>query len=169
MAQSPDHLGSSSGTYTDFEGYALTRFADGTYNHTTAAGRTRLGDATPAASTYRQVIKDAAGAMSADIRSGLAANTGGWARAIDGAGRLITKTLKDDGTDGQTAHYVERTGSTVTRHRLVVNNNDALIADASGIKPATLGNYANDAAAAAGGVPIGYLYRNGSIMMIRVT
>lgn len=31
-----------------------------------------------------------------------------------------------------------------------------------------LGNYANDAAAAAGGVPIGSLYRNGSIVMIRV-
>lgn len=33
---------------------------------------------------------------------------------------------------------------------------------------AGLGNYANDAAAAAGGVAIGGLYRNGSILMIRV-
>ncbi len=31
-----------------------------------------------------------------------------------------------------------------------------------------LGNYANDTAAAAGGVPIGGLYRNGSAVMIRV-
>ena len=32
-----------------------------------------------------------------------------------------------------------------------------------------LGNYANDAAAATGGVPIGGAYRNGSVMMVRVT
>lgn len=32
----------------------------------------------------------------------------------------------------------------------------------------TLGNYANDAVAAAGGVIVGDLYRNGSILMVRV-
>jgi hypothetical protein len=32
----------------------------------------------------------------------------------------------------------------------------------------TLGNYANDAAAAAGGVPIAGMYRNGSVLMVRV-
>lgn len=31
-----------------------------------------------------------------------------------------------------------------------------------------LGNYANDAAAAAGGVPVGKMYRNGSVLMVRV-
>ena len=30
-----------------------------------------------------------------------------------------------------------------------------------------LGNYVNDAAAQAGGVPVGGLYRNGSIVMVR--
>jgi len=34
--------------------------------------------------------------------------------------------------------------------------------------PALL-NFANDAAAAAGGVPVGYLYRNGSVVQVRVT
>lgn len=34
---------------------------------------------------------------------------------------------------------------------------------------AVLGNFANDSAAAAGGVPIDGLYRNGSIVMVRVT
>lgn len=34
---------------------------------------------------------------------------------------------------------------------------------------AGLGNYANDAAAAVGGVVVGQAYRNGSIMMVRVT
>lgn len=32
---------------------------------------------------------------------------------------------------------------------------------------ALLGNFVNDAAAASGGVPIGGLYRNGSIVMVR--
>jgi hypothetical protein len=32
-----------------------------------------------------------------------------------------------------------------------------------------LANYANDAAAAAGGIPVGYLYRNGSVVQVRVT
>lgn len=31
-----------------------------------------------------------------------------------------------------------------------------------------LGNYTNDAAAATGGVPLGGLYRNGSVLMVRV-
>lgn len=30
------------------------------------------------------------------------------------------------------------------------------------------GDYANDAAAAAGGVPVGGIYRNGSVLMVRV-
>ena len=33
----------------------------------------------------------------------------------------------------------------------------------------TLPNYANDAAAAAGGVAIGAMYRNGSVLMVRVS
>ena len=32
----------------------------------------------------------------------------------------------------------------------------------------TLGNYANDAAAQAGGVAIGGMYRNGSVIQVRV-
>ena len=32
-----------------------------------------------------------------------------------------------------------------------------------------LGNYANDAAAALGGVPVGGIYRNGSVLMQRVS
>lgn len=33
---------------------------------------------------------------------------------------------------------------------------------------ATLSDYANDAAAAAGGVPVGGVYRNGSVLQVRV-
>jgi hypothetical protein len=35
--------------------------------------------------------------------------------------------------------------------------------------PVALQNFANDAAAAAGGIVIGQLYRNGSVVQIRVT
>jgi hypothetical protein len=34
---------------------------------------------------------------------------------------------------------------------------------------ASLGDFANDAAAAAGGVAVGALYRNGSVVMVRVS
>lgn len=71
-----------------------------------------------------------------------------------------------------------------TQAAIQVNGTDALVLDASGIasgiKPAsitpamlasfaTLGNYANDAAAAAGGVAVGGVYRNGSALQVRVT
>lgn len=34
---------------------------------------------------------------------------------------------------------------------------------------APYGNFPNDAAATAGGVPVGGIYRNGSVLMVRVT
>jgi hypothetical protein len=47
---------------------------------------------------------------------------------------------------------------------------DILTVDAAGyLKPGVLPNYANDAAAASGGVPVGGLYRNGSVVMYRVS
>lgn len=39
----------------------------------------------------------------------------------------------------------------------------------SGANLATSVSYANDAAAAAGGVPVGGYYRNGSVVQVRVT
>ena len=46
---------------------------------------------------------------------------------------------------------------------------DALISAMAGGNVGTLTNAANDAAAAAAGVAIGQLYRNGSILNVRVT
>jgi hypothetical protein len=37
------------------------------------------------------------------------------------------------------------------------------------IQAPALQNFANDAAAAAGNIPVGYLYRNGSVVQVRVT
>lgn len=36
------------------------------------------------------------------------------------------------------------------------------------LNSSNLSNFANDAAAASGGVPVGSLYRNGSVVMVRV-
>lgn len=44
---------------------------------------------------------------------------------------------------------------------------DLSLSEAAGVS-AALGNYANDAAAAAGNVAVGELYRNGSVLMVRV-
>lgn len=44
---------------------------------------------------------------------------------------------------------------------------DASLSEASGVSSA-LGNYADDAAAAVGGVAVGALYRTGSILKVRV-
>lgn len=54
---------------------------------------------------------------------------------------------------------------------LGANNGEQFVINADGtfsLTVASLGNYANDAAAAAGGVPVATLYRNGSVVMIRV-
>ena len=40
--------------------------------------------------------------------------------------------------------------------------------DSQPIVRVTLGNYADDTAAAAGGIPLNGLYRNGSVLMVRV-
>ncbi|MCB4860790.1 hypothetical protein K7W03_14440 [Sphingobium sp. PNB] len=50
--------------------------------------------------------------------------------------------------------------------RLAQAINYLLMQDA---KITSLADYADDAAAAAGGVPVGGFYRNGSVVMVRVT
>jgi hypothetical protein len=45
----------------------------------------------------------------------------------------------------------------------------SLATDLSNASGVVLSNYANDTAAAAGGVPIGGIYRTGSVLSVRVT
>lgn len=54
---------------------------------------------------------------------------------------------------------------TVTAIPLSIYTNGAVVLT---IQSGGLGNYANDAAAAAGGVPVKGMYRNGSVLMVRV-
>lgn len=60
-------------------------------------------------------------------------------------------------------NFVQNNSSRLQVGATVVVNTDFLISIAS------VGNYANDAAAAAAGVPVGGVYRNGSVLQIRVT
>ena len=53
--------------------------------------------------------------------------------------------------------------------RLVDVLAQVLAQDATNAQGVTLSNYANDTAAAAGGVAVGQLYRNGSVIQVRVT
>ena len=58
----------------------------------------------------------------------------------------------------------------IARGNAGATTQDILTVDAAGyLKPGVLPNYANDAAAASGGVPVGGLYRNGSVVMYRVS
>ena len=50
-----------------------------------------------------------------------------------------------------------------------ITKEDALIAALAGGNVGILANAANDAAAAAAGVAIGQMYRNGSVLNVRVT
>jgi len=45
---------------------------------------------------------------------------------------------------------------------------DATVQPADLVGLNSLGNYANDAAAAVGGIAVGGMYRNGSVIMVRV-
>jgi hypothetical protein len=70
--------------------------------------------------------------------------------------------------------YVTTPGS--EEHNRIIVNGDGITLDATGgiaddqfiTVTGYLQNFANDAAASAGGVPVGALYRNGSVVMIRV-
>lgn len=65
---------------------------------------------------------------------------------------------------GDTALALPLTGTVATRGNTETFSKKTLDTP----KITGLGNYANDAAAAAGGVPVTGVYRNGSILMVRV-
>jgi len=60
----------------------------------------------------------------------------------------------------------------LARGNIGATTQDILSVDANGriafVGLQALGNYANDAAATSGGVAVGGMYRNGSVLMIRV-
>lgn len=66
---------------------------------------------------------------------------------------------------GDSELFLPLTGTLATRENVETLQQKTLDAP----KMSGLGNYLDDAAAAAGGIPVGGVYRNGSALMIRVT
>ena len=114
-------------------------------NYSTVNGSYRAGNAVAAwTDSGNQITKDTAG----NFGLGVAA--------------LATTRLTVKGADQTATNYagafLDSAGLTIALFR-----NDRLIS------MPVLQNYANDAAAAAGGIPVGYLYRNASVVQVRVT
>ena len=89
------------------------------------------------------------------------------ALTITNAGTLYSEflppTVVASGSVGTLRGATFKVGMTGTQVALALNPGGAVQITAS-----ALGNYANDAAAAAGGVPVNGIYRNGSFLMVRV-
>lgn len=72
--------------------------------------------------------------------------------------------------DGKTLDWPRQVANASNNHELRIRSNEDSIAT---LQTATdwsaLGNYADDAAAASGGVAVGELYRNGSVVQVRVS
>lgn len=66
---------------------------------------------------------------------------------------------------GDCTLFLPLTGYLATRDGVETFSNKTLVAP----KISGLGNYVDDAAAAAGGISVGGLYRNGSVLMVRVS
>lgn len=120
---------------------------------TLASGSARLDLRTlanTAGGTFQLLTRDAYGRIS-QSRAGLAAdvpvNSTGWVE-ISGANAQAAFAS----TDARLAVKAPLASPTLTTPSL-----------------AGLGNYADDTAASAGGVPVGGVYRNGSVLQIRVT
>lgn len=82
---------------------------------------------------------------------------------------LNLATQADNLGVGVNALLITRSGNTITKIEVRA---PTILLNASTALNSTIGafgNYANDAAAATGGVPVGGFYRNGSVMMIRVS
>lgn len=63
---------------------------------------------------------------------------------------------------------VSNDGRPTQMFRDYLSSLDALVTALTTQANVVLGNFANDAAAAAGGVQVGQLYRNGSVIQVRV-
>lgn len=101
--------------------------------------------------------------LASDLRAGGVADFGGWVETSAVEAFRIRGKLEGT-TGGQLGIWTKRDGNTPLE-RLTVHNTGLI--DLTAYPAST--TYANDAAAAAGGVPIGQIYRNGSALQVRVT
>lgn len=131
------------------------------------AGKIKVRYGADASGAYWETDIDAV-APSARF-SGVVAGTG--IDLWDGAA-LFSALSRPSGTNvnvGNSGGFVQVVTST-TGFLVNCNGTEQMRVDSSKftMNTANLGNYANDAAAAAGGVAVGQLYRNGSVIQIRI-
>ena len=111
------------------------------------------------ASTNERILSVAGGLSITDTGTGVTLATTRDVAAVSG-GYQVTFNVA-----GSCELVLPVSGQLATRAGVETFSNKTLDAP----KFSGLGDYANDAAAAAGGVAIGQAYRNGSILMLRVT
>lgn len=132
------------------------------------SGMTRLVKITAGTSEYSPLI----GPMIGGYVSGLTAAefvTGVFkVLNVDGAGRAWTTNNLGLGLSGRGVTYDMTFNSRAGATAFAIPANTATLRTFGAVEYNLLpGNYANDAAAAAGGVPVGRTYRNGSQLMVR--
>jgi len=92
-----------------------------------------------------------------------------WDFLEDTSGNLIIRSRDDTGANGQLAFVLQRTGAAITQAQVFVGGAEKFRVSATGLTTFGLGNYADDAAASAGGVPVSGLYHNAGALRIRLT
>jgi hypothetical protein len=99
------------------------------------------------------------------MRTILTVNAGGTGGTNAGTNysEFLPPTVSSSGSITTFREAVFKVVMTATQAALDLNPGGGLVITAS-----ALGNYANDAAAAAGGVAVNGVYRNGSVLMVRV-
>lgn len=108
--------------------------------------------------TNERVLQIGRGLSAVDSEGFLNLSTSDNIPVLNG-GFTLTITLEGDSAVG-----IPLTGILATQSNTETLENKTLEAP----KFSGLGNYVDDAAAAAGGVPVGGMYRNGSALMVRV-
>ena len=83
-----------------------------------------------------------------------------------GQSGTATQNFTLDASAANGTMKLARGNAGATTQDIMTVASDGKVAFSAGLQ--ALGNYANDAAAATGGVAVGGLYRNGSVLMIRV-
>jgi hypothetical protein len=107
---------------------------------------------------------------SSDSRVGFLIDGGTHAYGIDLAAGIYTSAAIRLPNEGKIVGRNVEASADLEMMRLDTGDKLLLGSDVNGygVRVAALGNYADDAAAAAAGVGIGQLYRNGSVLMVRV-
>lgn len=133
------------------------------------SGMTLLVQVTGAVSDYAPVIGPMVGGYVSQINAAEFVAGAFKALTVNGTGRLAATSNLGLGLSGRGVTYDMTFNSRAGATAFAIPANSSILRTFGAVEYNLLpGNYANDAAAAAAGVPIGRTYRNGSQLMVRV-